>query len=137
MMNDNRMAVERTADELRKNMLNFKQKLIKARVLHKALTPIERGIVFLASKPEFKLTSDMLCKTVSAILAKMSKWLVPSFIFKASLIGREKALSNVRTASLMGNHSARTWSSDRTYVLLLGINELQFRFSSGGSFIKS
>jgi len=112
------------ASELRERMSRLMKRLMRERVYHRALTPIEKGIVYIACKPGFKLISPLLRRTLDAIFEKASEWLRPSFVSRAMLVGRERAEANVRAALLMGCPSAKKWLDDRAYVLLLGINAM-------------
>ena len=136
MLNDGPAEAELEAEELRRNVHRLMHRLIKERVYHKALTPVERGIIYLVSKSGFKLTSRLLRRTLGAIFEKASKWLRPSFVSRAMLIGRERAEANVRAALLMGCPSAKKWLDDRAYVLLLGINAMDAS-ASWSSFVRS
>jgi hypothetical protein len=120
---------ELEAEELRLRVHRIMRRLIKSRVYHKALTPIERGILYITSKPGLKLTSSLIRRTLSSIFEKAERWLKPSFILRASSVGRELALAYVRAAALMGHRSAESWLEDRNYIILLGVNAL-----GGGGF---
>ncbi|HVP24272.1 MAG TPA: hypothetical protein VMS77_10225 [Conexivisphaerales archaeon] len=112
------------AEELRRQVALLRRKLIRQRVFHKALTPIERGIVYLTSRPGLKMTSELLQGVLKAIISRASLWLQPSFVSRALVAGCKRALANVRTALLMGNKAALSWSDDRQYLILLGIHSL-------------
>jgi hypothetical protein len=111
------------ADELRSKMKALARNLIRRRVFHRALTPIERGILHLSSREGLMLTSSFLRRTLLAIVEKASAWLEDSFINRVRRIGREKASLNVKAAQLMG-HSGAGWCDDLDYISLLGLNAL-------------
>lgn len=112
------------ADELRSKMKALARNLIRRRVFHKALTPVERGILHLSSREGLMLTSSFLRRTLLAIMEKASAWLEDSFMNRIRRIGREKASLNVKAAQLMGHAGAAGWGSDADYVVLLGLNAL-------------
>ncbi len=102
----------------------MKRKLIKQRVFHKALTPIERGIVYLSSRPGIKMTSELLRGILKEIMSRASIWLQPTFFSRALIAGSKRVLANVKAALLMGNREARAWADDRQYLILMGIHAL-------------
>jgi hypothetical protein len=112
------------AEELRRQVASLRRQLIRQRVFHKALTPIERGIVYLTSKPGIKMTSELLQSIMKAIIARASMWLKPAFIPRALVAGSRIVLANVKAALLMGNKEAVRWADDRGYLILMGIHAL-------------
>ena len=102
----------------------LKQRLVRQRVLHLALDPVERGILHLCCRLNLQAKSSALISALSSIFRKASLWLSPSFRTKAMLAGRPLAVVGQRAAMLMGNRSAAFWSEDEGYVLLLGVNAL-------------
>ncbi len=111
-------------EELRRQVASLRRKLIKQRVFHKALTPIERGILYLASNPGIKLTSELLKGILSAIISRATVWLKPSFVTRAMIAGSRRVLANVKAALLMGNRAALSWADDRGYLILMGLHTL-------------
>ena len=112
------------AEELRSKMKALARNLIRRRVFHKALTPIERGILHLSSREGLMLTSSFLRRTLLAIVEKASAWLEDSFMNRVRRLGRERASFNMKAAQLMGHVGAAGWGDDADYVLLLGLNAL-------------
>ena len=108
------------AEELRRQVALLRRKLIKQRVFHKALTPIERGIVYLTSRPGIKMTSELLQGILKAIISRASIWLEPGFVSRALIAGGRRVMANVRAALLMGNRAALEWADDRQYLILMG-----------------
>jgi hypothetical protein len=88
----------------------------------RTLTSIERGIVYLASRPGLRLVSSVLLRTLSSILDGASPRSPRSAYGRIMAAGRRIALANVRAALLMGLAGAEAWLRDVCYVRLLGLN---------------
>ena len=100
------------------------RRLVRRRVLHIALNPVERGILHLFCRLNLQAKSEMLRSALTAILEKASHWLAPSFVARALSLGSALAVANVKAALMMGNRSAASWVDDRGYLLLLGTNSV-------------
>ncbi|MGA1975837.1 MAG: hypothetical protein ABSG92_09395 [Conexivisphaerales archaeon] len=88
------------------------------------MTPIERGIVYLTSRPGIKMTGALLQGILKAIICKASMWLEPGFVSRALIAGGRRVMANVRAALLMGNRGALQWADDRQYLILMGIHSM-------------
>jgi hypothetical protein len=102
----------------------LERRLIRQRVLHKALNQVERGILRLCCRLGLQARSRMLSSALASIFAKASNWLSASFTSRALSVGRPLAAANVRAAMAMGNGAASAWAEDADYLILLGVNSL-------------
>lgn len=106
------------------DLVKLRRNLVKQRLLHKALSTIERGILDLVIKLSVKPTSRTLKDTIAAIVEKARSWLKPTIHERAMVEGMKLAHANITIALKWGLEGARTWRNDNNYVLLLGLHSI-------------
>jgi hypothetical protein len=102
----------------------LKIKLIRRRVYNRALTSMERGIVYLVERLKVNPVSFAMIKAITGIIAKARAWIRPSKYARAMEIGKALAQANSLAAIGWGLDEAASWPYDQLYVLFLGWNQL-------------
>ena len=105
-------------------LVKLRRNLVKQRLLRRALSSVERGILDLVIKLSVKPTSRTLRDTIAAIVEKARSWLRPTVYERAMVEGMRLAHANVSVAARLRLDYARTWMEDRNYIILLGLNSL-------------
>jgi hypothetical protein len=115
----------------------LERRLVRQRVLHKALNQLERGILHLCCRLKLQARSSTLRSALVSIFRKASLWLSPSFLTRVIARGQEIAAANVRAAEMMGLSDARSWAGDFDYLFLLGLNDLSPTMGRAGGWASS
>ncbi len=108
----------------RQYLSNIKTQAMRAKILFKALSRMDRAILNLTIKCVDQVRSPILQNALSSIVSKIKEALENRFIIKAEKIGREKAEKLGNTAQKWGNKKASNWKKDKTFIIYLGVDSL-------------
>jgi replicative superfamily II helicase len=97
---------------------------MRAKIMYKALTRMERAILNLTIKCVEQVRSPTLQNALSSIVSKIKEALENRFLIKAEKIGREKAEKLGNQAQKWGNTKASNWKRDKTFIIYLGVGSL-------------
>lgn len=106
----------------KQNLQKVKTRALRKGVWYKVLPRIERSIVDLTIRCVERISSDVLMKTVVAILDKLLQSLEEDYLKRVERIGREIAEKICEIARRWGNPHAWTWKYDFSFVKFLGVN---------------
>ena len=102
--------------------MKIKTRALRKGVWFKALSRIERSIVDLTIRCVERVRSDVLMRTVVAILDKLLETLEEEYLKRVERIGREIAEKICEIASRWGNPHAWAWKYDLSFIRYLGAN---------------
>jgi len=106
----------------KQGLVKIKTRALRKGVWFKALSRIERSIVDLTIRCVERVRSDVLMKTVVAILDKLLETLEEDYLNRVERLGREIAEKICEIAWRWGNPHAWTWKYDLRFVKFLGVN---------------
>ena len=101
--------------------MKVKARALRKGVWFKSLSRIERSIVDLTIRCVERVRSDLLMKTVVAILDKLLETLEEDYLKRVERIGREIAQKICEIAGRWGNPHASLWKYDQNFVKFLGV----------------
>jgi hypothetical protein len=102
-------------------LLKLKSKAIRAGVWFKALPRIDRVLVDLTIRVAENVRSALLAKSIFAVVGKLEGLLESKFHRLVRTIGCSLAEKLSCVAQGLGNFSAKSWASDRSFALYLAI----------------
>lgn len=108
----------------RQYLSNIKVQALRAKILFKALSRMERAILNLTIRCVEQVRSPTLQNALSNIISKIMEALENRFLIKAEKIGREKAEKLGNQAQKWGNKTASNWKKDKTFIMYLGVDSL-------------
>jgi hypothetical protein len=108
----------------RQYLNNIKTQALRAKVLFKTLSRVERAILNLTIRCVEKVRSPTLENALSTIISKITEALENRFLVKAERIGREKAEKLGDAAQKWGNKTASNWKTDKNFIIYLGVDSL-------------
>lgn len=97
---------------------------MRAKILFKALSRMERAILNLTIKCVEQVRSPTLQNALSSIISKIKEALENRFLNKAEKIGRQIAEKLGNTAQKWGNEKASNWKKDKNFIIYLGVDSL-------------
>jgi len=106
----------------RQSLLKVRTRALRKGIWFKTLSRIERSIVDLTIRCVEKIHSNVLMKTVVAILDKLLQTMEEDYLKRVESLGREIAQKICEIASKWGNPQAWTWKYDLKFIKYLGVN---------------
>jgi len=106
----------------RQSLLKVRTRALRKGIWFKTLSRIERSIVDLTIRCVEKIHSNVLMKTVVAILDKLLQTMEEDYLKRVERLGREIAQKICEIASQWGNPQAWTWKFDLKFIKYLGVN---------------
>jgi len=108
----------------RQGLMKIRTRALRKGVWFEALSRIERSIIDLTIRCVDQVHSNVLMKTVVAILDKLLETLEEDYLKRVERVGREIAEKICEIAWLWGNPQAWTWKYDLRFVKFLGTNAM-------------
>ena len=105
----------------RAQLLKIKCKAIRAGVWFKALPRIDRVLVDLTIKVAENIRSPRLAKSIFAVIGKLEGLLESRFVRMARTVGKSLAEEISLVAQKLGNLSAKSWATDRSFAVYLSV----------------
>ena len=104
--------------------MKIRSRALRTRVWFKALSRVERAIIDLTIKCVEKIRSNVLARTISAIVSKLLQSLEEGFMERAERIGYKIAEKLCIIGERWGNKPCSTWKHDKCFIKFLGVNAL-------------
>jgi len=106
----------------RQGLEKIRIRALRKGVWFKALSRVERSIVDLTIRCVDQVRSNVLMKTVVAILDKLLETLEEEYLKRVERLGQEIAQKICEIAARWGNPHAWLWKYDSRFIKYLGIN---------------
>ena len=108
----------------RQYLNNIKSQALRAKILFRTLSRVERAILNLTIRCVEEVRSPTLENALSSIVSKIMEALENRFLVKAEKIGRQIAEKLGNTAQKWGNKTASNWKKDKNFIIYLGVDSL-------------
>lgn len=101
--------------------MKIRTRALRKGVWFKSLSRVERSIVDLTIRCVDRVHSNVLRRTVVAILDKLLETLEEEYLKRVERLGQEIAQKICEIAVQWGNPHARLWKHDSSFIKFLGI----------------
>jgi len=108
----------------KQDIVKIRSRALRTRVWFSALSKVERAIIDLTIKCVEKIRSNVLARTISTIVSKLSESLEEDFMTRAERIGYTIAEKLCTLGESWGNKPCSTWKRDKCFVKFLGVNAI-------------
>jgi hypothetical protein len=106
----------------RQGLISIRTRALRRGAWFKVLSRVERSIVDLTIRCVDRIHSDVLMRTVVAILDKLLETLEEEYLKRVECLGQEIAQKMCEIAARWGNPHAWLWKCDLSFIKFLGVN---------------